>query len=272
MSTKICDGYALATTDLQEVYQLLLDFHRQIEPLQIKLLSRAVAADAVAAFDRWTLTGRAGEQPQTMWQRAGRAVREVEDGTRRHGTRPERYDFTWSVALFPRPWRTLAIAFIGDDAIRRAWTALPLVSDFHYQNQTDRPQDLTAEEWETRRLEWREALPGLGVPCDTGLLYEPRVGWWRAAEPRALVEAAPALVDRAALMAREQMFDRFLAGRETSIETIGLLLYDFGEWLRANPGVLPAETERVRPLLRHPLTHDDWTGVAFGGDGAGGSR
>jgi hypothetical protein len=46
----------------------------------------------------------------------------------------------------------------------------PFYTDFHYQNQTDSPTDVTEEEWNFRREKWDELLPGDKF-ADSGLQY-----------------------------------------------------------------------------------------------------
>lgn len=41
--------------------------------------------------------------------------------------------------------------------------------DYHYQNQTDKPDDVSEEEWEERERHWDIMLPGLGVILRHGL-------------------------------------------------------------------------------------------------------
>jgi hypothetical protein len=43
--------------------------------------------------------------------------------------------------------------------------------DYHYQNSTDKPSHISNANWRLRRKHWEEALPGIGVPADNGLLH-----------------------------------------------------------------------------------------------------
>lgn len=42
------------------------------------------------------------------------------------------------------------------------------IQDFHYQNQTDKPDDITDENWEFRKETWDAILPS-GIPCVDGI-------------------------------------------------------------------------------------------------------
>ncbi len=44
------------------------------------------------------------------------------------------------------------------------------IVDFHYQNQTDRPEEISEEDWEHRKEVWDRLFMGSSVPAETGLM------------------------------------------------------------------------------------------------------
>ena len=44
--------------------------------------------------------------------------------------------------------------------------------DFHYQNQTDEPEDVTDEQWKERERVWDKLLPGSGNPSEHGFSFD----------------------------------------------------------------------------------------------------
>lgn len=48
----------------------------------------------------------------------------------------------------------------------------PYIEDFHYQGQTDRPEEITEEEWENRRNIWDEIFDKFWTFSEVGLKYE----------------------------------------------------------------------------------------------------
>lgn len=46
------------------------------------------------------------------------------------------------------------------------------IEDFHYQNQSDQPEDVPESDWERRRRVWDEILGDYGIPSRAGLMYE----------------------------------------------------------------------------------------------------
>lgn len=59
--------------------------------------------------------------------------------------------------------RTLLL-FGGSSTIREAFVTLPDVEEYGYWNDADRPKDISANRWATRKKAWHRMLPGAGVP------------------------------------------------------------------------------------------------------------
>lgn len=49
-----------------------------------------------------------------------------------------------------------------------AWLSQPGVEEYHYQNQTDQPEELTNRQWNARRDAWDKALGDRAVPAMAG--------------------------------------------------------------------------------------------------------
>lgn len=48
----------------------------------------------------------------------------------------------------------------------------PYAEEFHYQDQTDRPEEITEEEWENRRNIWDKIFDKFWTFSEVGLKYE----------------------------------------------------------------------------------------------------
>lgn len=44
--------------------------------------------------------------------------------------------------------------------------------DYHYQNQTDKPDDVTEAQWRAREQVWKKLLPGAGIPAENALGFD----------------------------------------------------------------------------------------------------
>lgn len=67
-------------------------------------------------------------------------------------------DFETTVTYFPIKGKLLAIFNCEQDVINKFWSNLHNVIDYHYQDQSDKPKNLTQKQWLTRRDDWDLAL------------------------------------------------------------------------------------------------------------------
>lgn len=67
------------------------------------------------------------------------------------------YNFYCKLLLFPLEDKILAMYF-GTPEIRRFIENHPMFRDYHYQNQTDKPDDISDEDWSRRESDWEKAI------------------------------------------------------------------------------------------------------------------
>jgi len=80
--------------------------------------------------------------------------------------------FKYSIAIIPKENHTLAIVYTADQSIDKKFLQLSEVEYYGYWNNTDPPEDISAEEWEARREEWRCLSYGIPV-CKEALIWKP---------------------------------------------------------------------------------------------------
>lgn len=78
------------------------------------------------------------------------------------------YDFGCSVRVFPIHDKILGMYFTQKSELSDIILSHKNIIDYHYQNQTDKPDDISDEEWNLRERDWDKALPGLGIPLMHG--------------------------------------------------------------------------------------------------------
>jgi hypothetical protein len=68
---------------------------------------------------------------------------------------------------------SLLVQLFGvDRSLHKAFTKSIRGADFHYQDQTDEPEDVPAVEWKARRQVWDKVLPGVGNPSENGMAFD----------------------------------------------------------------------------------------------------
>ncbi|MCA4005139.1 hypothetical protein [Vibrio vulnificus] len=87
------------------------------------------------------------------------------------GIRSTDWDFTFNVCLIPWGQHTLGLYYVENDIGYRQSLIDVGFQDYHYQNSTDKPNDVTDSEWRQRELAWESVLPGWTRPIERGLSY-----------------------------------------------------------------------------------------------------
>lgn len=82
-------------------------------------------------------------------------------------TRPSCYNFHNNLLLFPLKDKILAMYF-GNTDIRRFIENHKMFEDYHYQNQCDKPDDISDEEWDKRESDWNDAIGPDYIPANHG--------------------------------------------------------------------------------------------------------
>ena len=78
------------------------------------------------------------------------------------------YDFRCKMTIHPLPRKTLCMVFAG----REFYDYLenqPELEDYHYQNQTDKPDEISSRAWSKRRDDWDRAIGPDYVPINHGM-------------------------------------------------------------------------------------------------------
>lgn len=85
------------------------------------------------------------------------------------------WDFTFSVSVVPHDGHVLILTYGANRPEFKTLIEQAGFKDFHYQNQTDRPDDICEAEWAARAKTWDEALP-TGRAVDVA--YEFHLATW----------------------------------------------------------------------------------------------
>lgn len=89
------------------------------------------------------------------------------------------YDLTSDICIFPAQEKCLFMAFgLADEFFRTLLKSKEhakfaqkwVLKEYHYQNQTDRPEEISEEEWEIREKDWEKALEHSCIPEKSGLM------------------------------------------------------------------------------------------------------
>ena len=178
MSTIIQNGL-LANSSLIDLHGELIRLKPEIQRLASRIVTRAIVNDAVDLFDQANASILDDDDKRLAHGRTfdaliGRSYARVCDRFRnvgRSGHRDPAIDTSFELSLHPRGEQTVLIAFCERQEMKDLLGQRIDAKDIHYQDRSDRPDDVTAIEWRRRRALWESVLP-TGRPADTFLSFE----------------------------------------------------------------------------------------------------
>lgn len=82
------------------------------------------------------------------------------------------YDYRCMLQIVPMETKTLAM-FFGSPMLRDYLESRhDFLTDYHYQNQTDRPENISEEEWNLREKDWDKAIGPDYIPSQHGFAVD----------------------------------------------------------------------------------------------------
>lgn len=186
MSTKIYNGVRI---DTGNIFDFTRKLRETLTPVRTRAQQAHIANEAVSHLDRRTL-GLPEPTCDAPWGSDPAAANDIAHLIRIvasnlmhaqvsmrangkiHDWEYDPHRFELSIGQDPETGVTVGIFYCEDENLRDAFLAMCEVEDFHYQNQTDRPKEITSEDWELRRQVWDRVLPGLGVPAEQMLTFK----------------------------------------------------------------------------------------------------
>jgi len=163
MSTKIYNGIRFKSKDIQEVTRQLTNLRKKaIELGNARVNDQLGLAIFVALSSKYKKWGV--ELTKEKYQKNPRSFMmflewEIQECFRAQQRKRFEPQFLFSVMLFPHSDGTLYGYYLDDDHPEYRKLLLENIADeFHYQNQSDPPEDIPYEEFEAREKVWDKIL------------------------------------------------------------------------------------------------------------------
>lgn len=184
MSTKIYGGFRVANPEamsLPVLQSLLGEMSARLTEVGRSLTLRHVLRSAIERFDLDCL--RKAELISDPEDAGGDPGKDAQDGyitcailrllertarVEQTGRRDTSIDMGCEVVLLPHESGLYGIVFAENRAIEEAFFVSAGIERFAYWNNTDRPDDVSEEDWAARGRLWDTLLPGSGVPAEHG--------------------------------------------------------------------------------------------------------
>lgn len=184
MSTKIYDAYKLSGKyDIVSLNTALSDLRQQVTKQCENIIANIVVRQFLSMYYMTLLHGKntpadtdtvttnvlekiARQDMKSAWAYLYcKITSEISDLS--NTTRPFSYNFYNNLLLFPLKDKILAMYF-GNTDIRKFIENHEIFEDYHYQNQCDKPDDISDEEWDKRESDWNDAIGPDYIPANHG--------------------------------------------------------------------------------------------------------
>lgn len=174
MSTKIYNGIIFEVKDLNALLKKLKALHAPMDAIKTAHVNRLYSNKMVIELDRQQLLPKRAKRKTFRDLRVDIKM-EIMDKmieSKRKITSNFPYDCDFSVSVIPIKGKILGLYYSRLNEHEKFFTKLPWVKEYHYQNQTDQPDDVSDKEWNQRKRDWDKALPGFGMPAREGYSFE----------------------------------------------------------------------------------------------------
>jgi hypothetical protein len=144
MSTKIYNGVKLKSKDWKEVMEQLLSIKKEAE----KISMQSISYENLSLF---IIANKISDKDEYY----------IFDEIEKSLAFPDKYifkiPFNFSICLYPTKEGDIYGAYF--DSLKGHYELIePFIYDFHYQNSTDKPEDISDEDWNFRRNKWDELV------------------------------------------------------------------------------------------------------------------
>lgn len=173
MSIKIYNGYRFDRSySIRELDEKLIELKKKIQTAANKLFSEQVLTEFLYLFDYCTFFGKEKtlellkkykyEKDDIEWDSVLFYVScYVEDKIRKAKINPRRdfvFDYDCYIHILPIPRKLLFLYYGEKEEFEKILKDQAYVREYYYQNQTDRPENISAKAWKTRRKDWDKAI------------------------------------------------------------------------------------------------------------------
>lgn len=176
MSTKIYNGLILRNSNLEQALGLLIGIRAEFisngQKYVASEVARRIALEKDLAVNYCTLD----KGGQSAFWALHEKFHEAQVDVLGRGVRSVDWDATLSICLIPHQGNVLALHYSEGSLGYRKLLLAAGFEDFHYQDSSDGPEDVPADEWSERGDTWLKVLRGGTVPADVGVTYE-AVSW-----------------------------------------------------------------------------------------------
>jgi len=211
VSIKLYTGIRFQETRFEDLHTRMMAIRPALAQDMMRRCREAILNIAVHRFDHECLCG---EKPQKIMSRAIDLFRD--EAVRANQGQRAAFDFAFNVTVMPCRGRFFGLHF-GNHQIAQQFLALSGAEDFHYQDQSDQPEEVSDSEWAERKNTWEQIFEASSgwIPSEVGANFDliPETPTYYYGEREAFAAQMP-VVDRSRFerQAREDLMDAVMSG------------------------------------------------------------
>lgn len=271
MSTKIYNGFKFKDgIDLMKVHKLIMSFRVEVKDIVFEEIAKWSAKRVSYLYDKHCLFEKVKKDNNFVFD----VYQELKDRKikiKKTNQRDPEIDFTFNISILPMNNKILGIYYGENKRIIDAWNSKSYVVEYHYQNQTDRPNLISTKEWKQRRRDWYKVLPGYGIPSECGFSADISNFNYPLVDVNSYIKFLPCLEKRANSLIDDILFkEREEILRKQIIKEEGKkiddfkqyylrMFFNFQDWKKTNEGknIVKLKIKEIKRKLKRKISKND---------------
>jgi hypothetical protein len=283
MSIKIYNGYKLNTSCLNTIFDTLFTCKEEIKKIATEQYLKDLSYIATTFIDLKAL-GLSHEKffskdfqvPDRLSYPHMIAYNIMMEGIKKENNDPYSLPtpftrYTANVSIFPSVSKnkTLAIFYRGEPIYEECWQKQPLVEEYGYWNNSDRPDNVSSRQWKKRYEDWEHSFEFNGgtswTPSETSMnfnFFEPYFA--KIAHFDEYNKFIPDMDSRtlriAEVVVREEKSKEVIDMEKFSARECADLSHDVFRWMRSDEAkeIIKEKQKEFAPQLKSKLTKEDF--------------
>lgn len=178
MSTKLFNGYYIDLCTLQELQDFSMRLRAEMKSKLEELYAKKLLELSTYYHDKKYVCKPYTPQKYCPLLSAKWKIDERFYNIEKTNTRDPEYDFGFDATFIPTKDKILTLIYTEQSECIKVFESFPNVHPYPYYNNTDKPDNISNDEWEARGAEWDNALEPYDIPALQGfsikcLVYAP---------------------------------------------------------------------------------------------------
>lgn len=212
MSTKIYNGLKLNISNINELKKELVEFNtKTLMPFYKKEYSKMIAALLTGKVDSARYKNKDNIDFKISIEETYHEIyKDVRDRTKevlKTNRRDVEIDFDFNIVILPIENKTLAIVYSEQNSFVELFKGLPFVEEYGYWDNSDKPDEISEEDWQTRNKDWNEVFKDSSIPSKCGFTFKLIEGIEEYPDLNEVLSSIPNIEKRTKVIVSEKIWE-----------------------------------------------------------------